>query len=88
MSRGGGGEFPEPLRPTRRHCTCTPFGTARRDDINVVSPLLEKERQARRDEVAIDLEDRATKKGTPPVPSEVGDIRDLRRTGANSGTGR
>ena len=46
--------------------------------------LLEKERQMRHDEVAIDLEDRATKKGTPPVPNETGDIRNLKRGG---GTG-
>jgi len=31
----------------------------------------------RRDEVAIDLEDRSSKKGTPPTPSEAGDIRQL-----------
>lgn len=49
--------------------------------------LLERERQTRRDEVAIDMEDRSTKKGTPPVPSESGDIRDLRRTGATSNHG-
>ena len=41
--------------------------------------LLECERQNRRDEVAIDLEDRGTKKGTPPAAGETGDIRDLRR---------
>ena len=45
-----------------------------RDDIQC-SALLEKERQTRRDEVAIDLEDRSTKKGTPPQPAEAGDIR-------------
>ena len=27
------------------------------------------------EEVAIDLEDRSTKKGTPPQPSEAGDLR-------------
>ena len=43
--------------------------------------ILQAERQTRRDEVAIDLEDRATKKGTPPVPNETGDIRNLRRGG-------
>ena len=47
-------------------------------DLNDVSSLLEQERQTRRDEVAIDLEDRSTKKGTPPIPSESGDIRELR----------
>ena len=46
-----------------------------------MSSLLDQERQTRRDEVAIDLEDRGTKKGTPPIPSEAGDIRDLRRDG-------
>ena len=51
-----------------------------RDDI-ACSALVDKERQTRRDEVAIDLEDRSTKKGTPPTPVETGDIRDLRRTG-------
>ena len=35
------------------------------------------------DEVAIDLEDRATKKGTPPIPNETGDIRNLRRGAGN-----
>lgn len=35
--------------------------------------------QKRRDEIAIDLEDRNAKKGTPPVPSESGDIRQLRK---------
>ena len=49
-----------------------------RDDIQC-SALLEKERQTRRDEVAIDLEDRSTKKGTPPQPAEAGDIRELRK---------
>lgn len=47
-------------------------------DLSEVSSLVDQERQTRRDEVAIDLEDRNTKKGTPPVPSEVGDIRNLR----------
>ena len=47
-------------------------------DISDVSSLIEQERQTRRDEVAIDLEDRNTKKGTPPIPSESGDIRNLR----------
>ena len=51
-----------------------------RDDITLGNQLLEKERQMRHDEVAIDLEDRATKKGTPPVPNEMGDIRNLRAT--------
>ena len=46
-----------------------------------MSSLLDQERQTRRDEVAIDLEDRGTKKGTPPIPSEAGDIRDLRGDG-------
>eukprot|EP00966_Prymnesium_polylepis_P055337 1279812-Prymnesium_polylepis.2 len=56
----------------------------RREDITVNNnALLEKERQMRHDEVAIDLEDRATKKGTPPVPNETGDIRNLRRGGGN-----
>ena len=45
--------------------------------------LLQKEVQKRRDEIAIDLEDRVSKKGTPPVPSESGDIRQLRAKGAN-----
>ena len=45
---------------------------------NGMSSLLDNERQTRRDEVAIDLEDRSTKKGTPPIPSEAGDIRELR----------
>ena len=49
--------------------------------------LLERERQTRRDEIAIDMEDRSTKKGTPPVPSESGDIRDLRGTGRASNGG-
>ena len=52
---------------------------AGRMDLNDnVSSLLDQERQTRRDEVAIDLEDRSTKKGTPPIPSEAGDIRELR----------
>ena len=46
-----------------------------------MSSLLDQERQTRRDEVAIDLEDRGTKKGTPPIPSEAGDIRYLRGDG-------
>ncbi len=57
-----------------------------RDDVGSLPHLLECERQTRRDEVAIDLEDRSTKKGTPPRPSEAGDIRDLRRRGAGNGT--
>ena len=56
-------------------------------DLNDVSSLLEQERQTRRDEVAIDLEDRSTKKGTPPVPSESGDIRELRGPKPNQATG-
>ena len=60
--------------------TTHPF--AGRMDLNDnVSSLLDQERQTRRDEVAIDLEDRSTKKGTPPIPSEAGDIRDLRGAG-------
>jgi len=53
-----------------------------RDDIPDLPTLLERERQTRRDEVAIDLEDRGSKKGTPPEPSETGDIRQLRTPGA------
>ena len=56
-------------------------------DLNDVSSLLEQERQTRRDEVAIDLEDRSTKKGTPPVPSESGDIRQLRSPKPQETTG-
>ena len=56
-----------------------------RDDIEC-SPLVDKERQTRRDEVAIDLEDRGTKKGTPPMPIETGDIRALRGPGAAAST--
>ena len=52
----------------------------------VVSNLLDRERSTRRDEVAIDLEDRNSKKGTPPQATESGDIRDLRR-GADNGPG-
>ena len=50
----------------------------RREDIKADSLLLQKEMQERHDEIAIDLEDRSTKKGTPPVPTESGDIRELR----------
>ena len=32
------------------------------------------------------MEDRQTKKGTPPRPTEEGDIRALRRPGANNNT--
>jgi len=35
----------------------------------------------RKGEVAIDLEERGTKKGTPPKPSESGDIRQLHSPG-------
>ena len=59
-----------------------PFVCGRMDLNDNVSSLLDQERQTRRDEVAIDLEDRSTKKGTPPIPSEAGDIRDLRGAGA------
>lgn len=59
----------------------------RRDDVEDVSHLLALERKQRRDEVAIDLEERHTKKGTPPRPTEEGDIRDLRRPGANAPPG-
>ena len=55
--------------------------------MNNLSTLLERERQLRRDEVAIDLEDRSTKKGTPPRPSEAGDIRQLRQYGQNRPAG-
>ena len=58
-----------------------------REDIANVPYLLECERQTRRDEVAIDLEDRSTKKGTPPTPSETGDIRELRRRSTNMSNG-
>ena len=68
-------------------CTTTRVHNWRREDISVNgNPMLEKERQMRRDEVAIDLEDRATKKGTPPTPNESGDIRSLRVAGQNSTT--
>ena len=43
---------------------------------------LEAQQRVRRGEVAIDLEDRVTKKGTPPRPSESGDIRQLHTPGA------
>ena len=55
----------------------------RREDIYRLPLLLERERQTRRDEVAIDLEDRCSKKGTPPNPTEAGDIRNLRRGGGD-----
>ena len=58
----------------------------RRDDHvkgQQLSAILQAEKQQKRDEVAIDLEDRQTKKGTPPKPTEEGDIRDLRRGGGN-----
>ena len=35
----------------------------------------------RKGEVAIDLEERSNKKGTPPKPSESGDIRKLHSPG-------
>ena len=57
---------------------CMTTCTRRDESIPNLSNILEKERQTRRDEIAIDLEDRNTKKGTPPVPTETGDIRDLR----------
>ena len=62
---------------------------ARRADIHPDSVLLKKEMQQRQDEIAIDLEDRSTKKGTPPIPTESGDIRALRnmRSGGGSGGG-
>ena len=79
----------------RRQLTCTHAATYlgtppvegalfvhSRQDISSLSVLLERERQARRDEVAIDLEDRNQKKGTPPVPSEQGDICGLRMQGS------
>lgn len=50
-----------------------------RTDVQGLPTLLERERQMRRDEVAIDLEDRVSKKGTPPTASEQGDIRQLHR---------
>lgn len=74
-----------PVRPNHVDRPCLLL-LLRREDGNLPL-LLERERQTRRDEVAIDMEDRSTKKGTPPVPSESGDIRDLRRTGANSNGG-
>ena len=57
-----------------------------REDIKDLSQLLSLERKLRRDEVAIDLEERQTKKGTPPRPTEEGDIRELRRMGASNPT--
>ena len=57
----------------------------RQDYIQNLSKILEMERKKRSDEIAIDLEDRNTKKGTPPAPCEAGDIRDLRRQNANNG---
>lgn len=64
-------------------CVPTCFhALVRREDI-ACSALVDRERQTRRDEVAIDLEDRSSKKGTPPQPTEAGDIRDLRRTGGH-----
>ena len=52
-------------------CSCAAL---HRQDVPSLSLLVERERQMRRDEVAIDMEDRQTKKGTPPTPSEVGVI--------------
>ena len=66
----------QPCRTHRVRLLC-----GRMDLNDNVSSLLDQERQTRRDEVAIDLEDRSTKKGTPPIPSEAGDIRDLRGAG-------
>jgi hypothetical protein len=60
---------------------------ARREDIKADSLLLQKEMQERHDEIAIDLEDRSTKKGTPPVPTESGDIRDLRGVRSSAAAG-
>lgn len=48
-----------------------------RHDIGNLPEAPERERQSHRDEVAIDLEDRNSKKGTPRRPSETGDIRQL-----------
>ena len=62
----------------RRHTRPRLGSPLRRMDLGDVSSLVDQERQTRQDEVAIDLEDRNTKKGTPPVPSESGDIRQLR----------
>ena len=59
----------------RRRSPITAPRPGYRTDVLVMHPLLERERQMRRDEVAIDLEDRSTKKGTPPQPSEAGDLR-------------
>lgn len=56
--------------------------------IDNLSNVLALERQTRRDEVAIDLEERQSKKGTPPRPTEEGDIRELRRTQAANGVPR
>ena len=50
--------------------------------IKDLSVILARERKARQDEVAIDLEERSTKKGTPPRPTEEGVIRELRRAGS------
>ena len=70
------------------HCLATVVRVRvfRRDDHvkgQQLSAILQAEKQQKRDEVAIDLEDRQTKKGTPPKPTEEGDIRDLRRGGGN-----
>ena len=73
---------PNPLLALPDPLTRAAYSFAFRDDQGNLPILLERERQTRRDEIAIDMEDRSTKKGTPPVPSESGDIRDLRRTGA------
>ena len=49
-----------------------------REDISNLSHILSLERNQRRDEISIDMEDRPSKKGTPPRPTEEGDIRELR----------
>lgn len=75
MRAGGARRSPAALFRLTLRLSCV-----HRMDLGDVSSLVEQERQTRRDEVAIDLEDRSTKKGTPPIASESGDIRNLRGT--------
>lgn len=70
-------KYARPPAPRAPACSRVFVGT-RSQEMPVDNPILERERQARRDEIAIDLEDRGSKKGTPPRASEEGDIRMLR----------
>ena len=78
----------EPVSMPDVRCTFHPACACSLDHVNAseLPGILQAERQTRRDEVAIDLEDRQTKKGTPPRPTEEGDIRELRRAGGGGGS--